>query len=314
LAEVSKNPKKLSGLGRIAALGVTIAIVSGTGLVLVTKAQDAGKSTAEVPATQATSADITPANPTPGGPIAYDRYKAQAATGSDAAAEAPAQTVAKPIARQAFRGDTQFGRPILLRRPLPPAKVQWAGAMNQANKMRPSRKTGGFATRLPRPELDATRLPVILPRDGGMIDTTQAKLVTFGDAYALNLPQKNGMQITSYGNRSFVPAEGGSVSKRPVARLLSVAEDIRISQMEDGWTATFTRYGVVYSIDVSCDDINAPDCQNDTFIRQAVAQFDDVTMGSQAQAQAEANAVVPAANPNLIDQVSNAFNRMTKGN
>jgi len=302
---VSKNPKKLSGLGRIAALGVTIAIVSGTGLVLVTRAQDT-KSTAEVPATQATAADITP-----NGPIAYDAYKARAVTGTDAA-DTAAVTTTKPVARQPFRGDSQFGRPILLRRPLPPAKVQWAGAMQQSNKMRGLRKVGGFATRLPRPELDATRLPVILPRDGGMIDTTKAKLVTFGDAYALNMPQNNGMQITSYGNRSFVPAEGGAVSKRPVQRLLSVAEDIRISQMEDGWTATFTRYGVVYSIDVSCDDINAPDCQNDTFIRQAVAQFDDVTMGSQAQA--EANAVVPAANPNLIDQVSNAFNRMTKGN
>lgn len=304
---MSKNPKKLSGLGRIAALGVAIAIVSGTGVVLVTQAQDTSKTTAEVPATQATAADVTP-----NGPIAYETYKAQAVSGSDAAAEAPAQTTVKPVAQQTFRGDTLFGRPILLRRPLPPAKVLWQGAVDQSNKMRTFRKSGGFATRLPRPELDATRLPVILPRDGGMIDTAKAKLVTFGDAYALNLPQKNGMQITSYGNRSFVPADSGAVSKRPVARLANVAEDIRISQMEDGWTATFTRYGVVYSIDVSCDDINAPDCQNDSYIRQAVAQFDDVTMGSQAQA--EAQAVIPAASPNLIDQVSNAFNRMTKGN
>ena len=304
---MSKNPKKLSGLGRFAALGVTIAIVSGTGIVLVSQAQDTTKDTAEIPAAQATAADITP-----NGPIAYDTYKAQAVTGSDATTTAPARIAAQPVAKQTFRGDTLFGRPILLRRPLPPAKVQWQGAVDQSNKMRTMRKTGGFATRLPRPELDKTRLPVILPRDGGMVDTAQAKLVSFGDAYALNMPQKNGMQITSYGNRSFVPADGGAVSKRPVARLLSVAEDVRISRMEDGWTATFTRYGVVYSVDVSCDDINAPDCQTDSFIRQAVAQFDDVTMGSQAQA--EANAVTPAASPNLIDQVSNAFNRMTKGN
>lgn len=305
---MSKNPKKSNGLGRFAALGVTIAIAGGAGIVLVSQAQDTAKSTAEVPATQIAAADVTP-----NGPVAYDTYKAQSVTGSDAAGEAPAQTVtARPVAKQAFRGDTLFGRPVLLRRPLPPAKVQWANAVNQSNKMRSSRKIAGFATRLPRQALDQTRLPVILPRDGGMVDTSQAKLISFGDAYALNMPQKNGMQITSYGNRSFVPADGGAVSKRPVARLLSVAEDIRISQMEDGWTATFTRFGVVYSIDVSCDDINAPSCQNDAFIRQAVAQFDDVTMGSEAQA--EANAVVPAANPNLIDQVSNAFNKMTKGN
>ena len=310
---MSKNPKKLSGLGRVAALGVAVAVVGGTGLVLVTRAQDATKSTAEVPATQMTAADVTP-----NGPVAYTDLKAQslnaqAVSGQDAAdtAATPA-TTAKPVARPAFRGDTLFGRPILLRRALPPAKVEWQGAMDQANKMRGLRKVSGFAARLPRAQLDETRLPVILPRDGGMIDTAQAKLVSFGDAYALNMPQKNGIQITTYGNRSFVPADSGAVSKRPIARLLSVAEDIRISQMEDGWTATFTRYGVVYSIDVSCDDINAPDCQNDSFIRQAVAQFDDVTMGSEAQA--EAQAVVKPANTSLIDQVSNAFNRMTKGN
>ena len=303
---MSKNPKKLSGLARIAAVGVAIAVVSGTGAVLVSQAQDATKQTAEVPANQMTAADVTP-----NGPVAYSDLKAQAVSGQDAADTAAVQT-AKPVARPVFRGDTLFGRPVLLRRALPPAQVQWQGAMDQANKMRGQRQISGFAARLPRAELDQTRLPVILPRDGGMVDTTKAKLISFGDAYALNMPQKNGIQITTYGNRSFVPADSGAVSKRPVARLLNVAEDIRISQMEDGWTATFTRYGVVYSIDVSCDDINAPDCQTDAFIRQAVAQFDDVTMGSEAQA--EAQAVIKPVNTNLIDQVSNAFNRMTKGN
>ncbi len=217
-------------------------------------------------------------------------------------------TAAKPAA---FRGDTRLG-PILLRKPMAPAKVQWQAAMSRANQMRTAVRVNSLAARLPKADLDKTRLPVLLPRSGGPVDIAAAKMVSFGDAYALNMPQPKGVQITMYGNRSFVPAEAGAVSKKPVQRLLGVAEDVRISQMEDGWTATFTRYGVVYSLDVSCDDINSADCQTDTYIRNAIAQFDDVTMG--AQAQAEAGVPVTAQpQPNVIDQAGAVFSKLVKG-
>ncbi|CAL4867335.1 hypothetical protein MMA231_01587 [Asticcacaulis sp. MM231] len=218
------------------------------------------------------------------------------------------QVTTNQQASSTFRGDLRNGRPILLRKALPPARVQWQAALDRASQQKSLRKSDGILARLPKAELDRTRLPVILPR-AGVIDAAKAKLVSFGDAYALNMPQAKGVQITMYGNRSFVPAEAGAVSKRPVARLLNVVEDVRISQMEDGWTGTFTRYGVVYSLDVSCDDIKSPDCQSDGYIRNAIAQFDDVTLG--AEAQAEANKAVPKP-ANWLDGAVQSIRKLTK--
>jgi len=206
-------------------------------------------------------------------------------------------------------------RNILLRRPNAPAQVQWFLARQQFSKMRSLRKINAFADRLKSgqgPELDRTLLPVILPHDGGLIDTTKARMMSFGDAYALNMPQAKGMQITVYGNRSFVPADSGAISKRPFLRLPSVAEDVRIEQTEDGWTGTFTRFGVVYTVDVSCDDPNDPQCLNDTFIRNAIAQFDDVTMGAQATAEANQAMQAPPVEPHPIPAGTNFFDQVTK--
>jgi hypothetical protein len=224
-----------------------------------------------------------------------------------ATASQSSSAAAKPATNVAVKP----GAPILMRRPLAPAQVQWSNAIAQANRMKTLRPANSFVSRLPQATLDRTRLPVLLPHPGGLIDTAKAKMVTFGDAYALNLPQAKGLQVTMYGNRSFVPTDKGAISSRPVQKLAGIAEDIRISQMEDGWTATFTRYGVVYSVDVSCDDINSPDCKTDAFIRKAIAQFDDVTVG--ADAQAEANGRITAdgkpAQANPFSGLLNVFNK-----
>jgi len=302
---MSEEPRKNNGLRRALALGGAVVVIGG-GTFLVTHAQD---KTAETPA-QVLTAATAPAT-TPDKPVSYADMAARDAAiqvKDPPAQSASASAQTRPVLKQPFRGDTVFGRPILQRRPLAPAKVDWQKALSQASQMQPKRLAGGMATRLQKGELDKTRLPVILPRDGGLIKNTKARLLSFGDAYALNMPQDNGIQITAYGNRSFVPAESGAVSKRPVQKLLDVAEDVRISRMEDGWTATFTRYGVVYSIDVTCDDINAPDCQNDNFIRKAVAEFSDVTMGAQAQAEAQTgNQTARPAQTSWIDNITSMF-------
>ena len=75
--------------------------------------------------------------------------------------------------------------------------------------MKTARRSSNLAARLPRQALDKTRLPVLLPREG-VIDTAKAKMVSFGDAYALNMPQNKGIQVTMYGNRSFVAGDKGA--------------------------------------------------------------------------------------------------------
>ncbi len=299
---MSENPKKYNSLGRVAIIGGAVVALSVGGLAVMTHAQDK-------------TADIS----APAQPVAYANMKAaMAVNGTDAAAEASAQTAAaRPAAKaQPFFGDRVQGKPIFFRRPMAPARVQWAAALGQAQKMRPMRKGNDLASRLDRKALDRTRLPVILPRDGGFVQTAKARMMSFGDAYALNMPQDKGVQITMYGNRSFVPGNPGDISARPVMKLAGVAEDIRVGQMEDGWTATFTRYGVVYSIDVSCDDINSDDCKTDTYIRNAIAQFDDVTMGADATAEAQADdqaASNSAAPSDWLGQISKTINKITKG-
>ena len=296
-----RYPRKFNGLARVAVIGGAVVALSTGGLVLMSHAQD---KPADAPAT-------------PNQPVAYQALKADAVNGVDAATLVQAQPAGKAqTAGRPFRGDLIRGKPIQFRRPLPPAKVQWAAAMGQVNAMRPHRKNGGLWSRLPKADLDRTRLPVILPRDGGFIQTAKAKMVSFGDAYALNMPQDKGVQIVMYGNRSFVPADKGDISSRPVQKLAGVAEDIRIGQTEDGWTATFSRYGVVYSVDISCDDINSDDCKTDTYIRNAIAQFDDVTMGSEATAEAQADGQSSSSSSpaGWLDQVSQTIKNLTKGN
>jgi hypothetical protein len=197
-----------------------------------------------------------------------------------------------------------------LRKPLPPAKVQWAAAVRQVQAMKAQKLNGDFAARLQKPELDRIRLPVILPRAGAAISAAKARLISLGDAYALNLPQDQGVQITVYGDRAFMPADPGAVSRRPMQRLTGVAENVAVEQTEDGWTATFQRFGVVYTLDVSCDDINSPVCASDAYTRNAVASFSDVTLGAQAQAEASAD----APQPGLLDSLSQNVSKLVKGN
>ncbi|EGF90295.1 hypothetical protein ABI_33120 [Asticcacaulis biprosthecium C19] len=308
-----------SALARIVLIAATGAVVLGGGVAFLSA-----------------SAQEKAIEDTPDQPLAYQAYKADTVQGADAAVAAP--TTAQPlnraifaqssssqasssqatIARAPFRGDIVAGKSVLLRKPMAPAKVDWSAAMKQNERMETQQKTARTArpslkARLSRPDLDKTRLPVILPREGGVVDTAKAKMVSFGDAYAINMPQpdRNGVQVTVYGNRTFVASDSGTVSKRPFARLAGVAEDVRIGQMEDGWTATFTRYGVVYSIDVSCDSINTPDCKTDDYIRNVIAQMDDVTMGSEAQKEA---GVQIKEDSNWLNQVSKTISNITKGN
>lgn len=313
---MSKPDKTRQTLTRVAIIAVVVAGLSAGGAALIAQAQNApAKATDTTTSVNRTSLTHVAASPPIEEMQPDNSLKAATFQGTDAATVAPAATTARPTdtARPAFFGDRVAGQPVLLRRPMAPAKVDWQAATNRAAIMsKQVRPTNGLRARLPRAELDKTLLPVVLPREGGLVDTAKARMMSFGDAYALNMPQtaRKGTQITVYGNRTFVPTDSGAISKRPVARLAGVPEDIRISQMEDGWTATFSRYGVVYSIDVSCDSIESDDCKTDTYIRNVVSQMDDVTMG--AQAQDEANRSIKQ-DSSWLNQVSRTITNITRG-
>lgn len=172
-----------------------------------------------------------------------------------------------------------------------PSVVDWAKAAVSSRRTQLSNRPNPLLKALPRPELDRTRLPVILPRAGGLIDASKGRLFSFGDAYSLNLPQKPGISIIVYGHRSLVTSQKGFLARLPVARVSGMSENVHIDKTEDGWTASFQRFGVVYSVDVSCDDAKASECQNEGFLSKAIAEFTDVSMGSEAQKEAQSAGV-----------------------
>lgn len=189
---------------------------------------------------------------------------------------------------------------VLQRKALPPSTVQWQTVIKARDNMKTARSANSLPSRLSKKELDRTRLPVVMPREGGVINTSQARLMSFGDAYAIDLPQPKGVHFAAYGNRSLVQGDKGSITAKPFAKVQGVVENVQISRMEDGWTATFTRYGVVYSLDMMCDDIASVECSTDAPIRKAIADLTDVTMGAEAETEAQ-KSIAPKSQPSWFD-------------
>lgn len=142
------------------------------------------------------------------------------------------------------------------------------------------------ASRLSRDQVNRTRLPLLTPREGGMVRTERARLVSFGDAYSLNLPQDKGVVLTVTGNRRMVQAKRGEIARKPRLKLANIPEDVQITRLEDGWSASFRRFGVLYTVDLLCDDAQDVKCLDDAYLRKAVADMTDVSLGEEAQKEA----------------------------
>ncbi|WP_189488127.1 hypothetical protein [Asticcacaulis endophyticus] len=169
-------------------------------------------------------------------------------------------------------------------------RIDWQAAAARHQRGIVAKTTAAIVSRLPRPELDKTRLPILLPRSGGALKTAQAKLISFGDAYSMNLPQGDGVQITLSGNAAAMPVPSGAISRleKRAARIQGVLEPVQIDRTEDGWTASFTRFNVTYTADLTCDDSEAAACKTDGYLRTVVADLTDVVMGNAAIAAARA--------------------------
>ncbi|MDC7675604.1 hypothetical protein [Asticcacaulis machinosus] len=169
-------------------------------------------------------------------------------------------------------------------------RIDWQAAAARHQRGIVAKTTAVITARLPRPELDKTRLPILLPRSGGALKTAQARLISFGDAYSMNLPQGDGVQITLSGNAAAEVAPKGAISRleKRAARIQGVAEPVQIDRTEDGWTATFTRFNVTYTADLTCDDSEAAACKTDSYLRTVVADLTDVVLGAAALAEARA--------------------------
>ncbi len=190
--------------------------------------------------------------------------------------------------------DEAAAQPLLRAAPNAPvvhlAAVDWQGVGSLVRKFR---ATHGLPhpilAHLSKPEIDKTRLPILFPRIGSQVETNGARLFSFGDAYSLNLPQRPGVTLIMYGHRSLVESARTKLATFKRSRVAGMKEDAVISKTEDGWTASFARFGIAYTLDLSCDDDAMPECRDDGYLRQSVAAFEDVHLGAAAAKEAQAS-------------------------
>jgi hypothetical protein len=211
---------------------------------------------------------------------------ASPATNNITAQRAPQSTASASAASPAASARPKIDANTVIKKALPPAAVNWGQAVALNQRALTAKVQNQIASRLPKLQLDKTRLPVLLPRATTTLKATEAKMVSFGSAYSISLPQKPGLQVILYGHRSLVAADKGGVSGLKRSKLAGVAEDIFLSQTEDGWTGSFKRFGVVYTVDLSCDDLEAVECKDDGFIRKAIADLTEVSLGTEALKEA----------------------------
>jgi hypothetical protein len=159
-------------------------------------------------------------------------------------------------------------------------KVQWGAATEGVRGGQ-----GALALRrapgLDRAALDQVALPVLLP---GPALLAKAKLISFPDYYAI-VAVDGGAQVELTGTNSFVAVKPGTLGP-----LLEKNGQPTVIRTVDGQMLSFMRYGVLYTVEVTCDRaFSDPRCVKPDYVRQVAAEAQkNVVMGQAAQKAAEA--------------------------
>ena len=136
---------------------------------------------------------------------------------------------------------------------------------------------------------DATAVPILMPGARSGISLSRMTFSSFGDAYGMALPQPRSdsdVTIVITATRSFVAAAPGTIDPANFETLNVGGQPVQaeIEPTEGGWTASFARYGALYSVDIDCGDQGAASpCQNADYIRQVTASLGDVALGKLGQ-------------------------------
>ena len=173
---------------------------------------------------------------------------------------------------------------------LPPAQVQWDQVGNDYNMYVSAKaeRNKGFLSN-PK-EFNVTPIPILLPDADSDITSQDLVFYSFPDGYDINMPQSvPGLKVLLSGNRVFVQADKGTLSQIKYDRVIvnngsgGQVQPVIFSQTEDGWLASFARYGMSYTAEVTCDSPQAMSyCQNDAYIRTVASSLDTVVMGQRA--------------------------------
>ncbi|HYE44932.1 MAG TPA: hypothetical protein VEA44_04070 [Caulobacter sp.] len=130
--------------------------------------------------------------------------------------------------------------------------------------------------RVDRAAVDRTAVPILLPDDAALL--ANARLYSFGDYYSLtaDLP---GAGVSFTGTTAVVALPDRS----PLRIDATAPELLTVQRTVDGQLASFVRFGVLYTVELRCDDPADPRCRNEALVRQLVASANRVVMGQAAR-------------------------------
>lgn len=172
---------------------------------------------------------------------------------------------------------------------LPPAAVVWTDvARDYKPDIAPRYENNkGFLSN-PK-EWETTPIPVLMPSPGGPVSAGQLIFYSFPDGYDINMPQGvPGLKVLLSGNRVYVQAEPGTLSRTKYDRVVidgtGAVQSVIFSDTEDGWLASFSRYGISYTAEVTCETAEAePYCADPAYIRKVAASLNTVILPPQAK-------------------------------
>ncbi len=130
------------------------------------------------------------------------------------------------------------------------------------------------AGNLDQEAVNQTRLPILLPADPAIV--ASGRLYSFGDYYTLSA-EAPGAGLSFSGNAAPFPVDA-TLSLSPEG-----PQNLTIIRTVEGRVASYTRFNVLYTVEVTCDQPKDDRCVSDTYIRGLVAQTTSVVLGKAAR-------------------------------
>lgn len=188
---------------------------------------------------------------------------------------------------------------------LPPASVDWAAvsrtyAVSQPPQI-PYTRLKGFQAE--QKALAVTQIPILLPGPGSLIPMDEARLVSLGEVYDVVVQPSSqpGLTITFSGTRVYSAALPGTLSRQK-AQTIATSDglaSVLIDQSETGQSASFMRFGILYSVDIQCasDEAAAAYCNDEVAIRSLVSSLTEVVLGETSLRAMNEAGYKPSRNP-----------------
>jgi len=163
---------------------------------------------------------------------------------------------------------------------LPPrprlGQVDWTQVVSDRRQRPGERLLAAFKTKLDQGAVDRTRIPILIPEDGPLME--RARFYSFGDFYSLNLDVPNG-SVELTGTKIFTPAPKNFINRlKPEG-----PENLTVVRTIDGVQASFTRYGLLYTVEIRCDEPKDGRCREEGPLRKILEKVRGVVLGREAR-------------------------------